>query len=50
LGAVLVRLLGASSERDRLAKLGSMRAERFDLRKVASAYEALYAQLLSRTR
>jgi len=50
LGAVLLRLLGSSSERERLAELGSMRAERFDLREVASAYEALYARQLSPTR
>jgi phosphatidylinositol alpha-mannosyltransferase len=48
LGAVLVGLLSSSSKREQLAGLGSTRAKRFDLHKVASAYEALYERRLNR--
>ena len=41
LGAALLRLLGSVPERERLAEVGSTRAAGFDLRLVASAYEAL---------
>jgi phosphatidylinositol alpha-mannosyltransferase len=50
LGEVLVRLLTSPGERTRLARDALEQVARYDLRRVASAYEALYLRLLDTVR
>jgi phosphatidyl-myo-inositol alpha-mannosyltransferase len=47
LGQALIRLLGSSRERERLADAALRHVRRFDLERVASAYETLYRRVLA---